>query len=117
MTDKESKKFFIDLVILEKARAERIKDDLQANLEKAYVHNEDECKRCMTKVEAEQSLLLEETEKRVRQETAEKILKDLLALIINNENFSRSVFGWSTENIKSLIKLYIKNKYGVEVEE
>lgn len=80
-------------------RADRLETQLQANLEKAYEHNEDECKRCMEKVEPKQSFLLEETEKRVRQETAKEILYNV------GNHYSGA---W-------LVELY--KKYGFEVEE
>lgn len=58
----------------------------------------------MAKVEAKQSLLLEETEKRVRQETAKELLQEL---------FSEAMqYGKSTVGIE-----WMAQKYGVEVEE
>lgn len=50
-------------------------------------------------------------------DTAKEILAELLVLVNNNENFGRGVLGWNTEEVKMLIKLYIKRKYGIEVDE
>lgn len=38
------------LAMEQKLRADRLETQLQACLEKAYEHNEEECKRCITKV-------------------------------------------------------------------
>lgn len=37
-------------------------------------------------------------------------------LVRNNEDFGRGVFGWQTSDILTLIKIYAKEKRGVEVE-
>ena len=49
-------------------------------------------------------------------ETAEKILNELSNLIKNNEDFGRGVFGWKTEEILMLLKIYA-DKQGVEIKE
>ena len=49
-------------------------------------------------------------------DTAKEILQDLTNLINNNEDFGRGVFGWQTSDILTLIKIYTKEKRGVEVE-
>lgn len=49
-------------------------------------------------------------------ETAEKILNELNNLIKNNEDFGRGVFGWKTEEILMLLKIYA-DKQGVEIKE
>ena len=51
-----------------------------------------------------------------RKETAEKILNELNNLIKNNEEFGRGVFGWETEEILMLLKIYA-DKQGVEIKE
>ncbi len=55
--------------------------------------------------------------KEVRKETAKEILQKLMIAFDNNEDFTRGVLGWSTDEGKLLIKLIIKKEYGVEVEE
>lgn len=98
---------FVKMETLYKVKCNELKiaeEKLQANLEKAYEHNEDECKRCITKVEAEQSLLLDETEKRVRQETAKELLQELFDEAMR--------YGKTTDGIEWMAK-----KYGVEVKE
>lgn len=49
-------------------------------------------------------------------ETAEKILNELNNLIKNNEDFGRGVFGWKTEEILMLLKIYA-DKQEVEIKE
>ena len=51
-----------------------------------------------------------------RKETAEKNLSDLKNLIKNNEDFGRGVFGWKTEEILMLLKIYA-DKQGAEIKE
>lgn len=60
-----------------KAENEKLKAEREGNIEKALDHNEEECKRCMEKVEIKQNLLIEEIEERVRKETAEEIFERL----------------------------------------
>lgn len=100
---------------------EECNENLQENLEKAYEHNEDECKRCIQKVEAGQSLLLEETEKRVRQETAKAILKELKFLYAERQ---KEYTNWDGNKINAVTTEWlnadiegIAEEYGVEVEE
>lgn len=48
--------------------------------------------------------------------TAKDILQEMTNLVRNNEDFGRGVFGWQTSDILTLIKIYAKEKRGVEVE-
>ena len=57
-----------------------------------------------------------EVEQQSSKETAEKILNELNNLIKNNEDFGRGVFGWKTEEILMLLKIYA-DKQGVEIKE
>ena len=59
---------------------------------------------------------IEQYKKKVCKDTAEKILNKLNNLIKNNEDFGRGVFGWKTEEILMLLKIYA-DKQGVEIKE
>ena len=54
--------------------------------------------------------------KQANKETTEKILNELNNIIKNNEDFGRGVFGWKTEEILMLLKIYA-DKQGVEIKE
>lgn len=101
------------LAMEQKMRADKLEAKLQENLEKAYEHNEDECKRCMAKVEVKQSLLLEETEKRVRQDTAIEIFSELFS----KEDFVIINGAQSIPFVEMFLIEQLAQKYGVEVEE
>lgn len=65
------------LAMEQKLRADKLETKLQANLEKAYDHNTEECKRCMNKVEFKQQCAEEVLKEQIRKETAKQIIGEL----------------------------------------
>lgn len=94
---------------LAQTRANDAEEKLRANLEKAYEHSEQECNRCMEKVEFKHGLSLDATEERVRKETAKEILTYVGNLSDDcDDRIKLKDYQWH----KNLCQ-----KYGVEVEE
>lgn len=90
------------LAIEQKMRTDKLYEKLQSNLEAAYEHNTEECKRCMDKVEVKQQCAEEALKEQIRKETAREILQVLYEEAMRYRK--------TTDGIK-----HMAHKYGVEV--
>lgn len=107
-----------DSVVLSKEEYERLVKTAQGKI--GNMKSTDFLKACISSGVMVEAVSTEEQVKQAYEkgckETAEKILNELNNLIKNNEDFGRGVFGWKTEEILMLLKIYA-DKQGVEIKE
>lgn len=88
---------------------------IQSNLEKAYEHNTEECKRCMSKIEIKQQCAEDDLKEQIRKETAKEILQPLYEKADISTHDENNDFAYVCFQFRSRILAKAK-KYGVEIE-